>query len=144
MVKTAVVTRRSYGVVPVALSEDGSPLFLVLRAYKNWDFPKGGADEGEAPIAAAIREMKEETGIAQFSIEEGSVSMDTAIYAGGKVASYYVARVEKQEVTLPVSAELGRPEHDEYRWVSYEEAKVLLAPRLMPILNWAFAEAAKQ
>jgi bis(5'-nucleosidyl)-tetraphosphatase len=40
-------------------------------------------------------------------------------------------------VVLPVSPELGRPEHHEFRWVSYEEAHRLLSPRVDPILDWA-------
>lgn len=131
------VKKRSFGIVPVAINLDGSLLFLILRAYKNWDFPKGGADDSETPLATAIREMKEETGIQQLALEWGEISMDTGIYAGGKVATYYIARVEKQELTLPVSEELGRPEHDEYRWVSYQEARSLLPPRLIPIMDWA-------
>ena len=133
----ATVKRRSFGIVPVATAQDGSPLFLVLRAFKNWDFPKGGADEGESPLAAATRELKEETGIQQFDFEWGEKSMDTEIYAGGKVATYFLARVEKQEVVLPISEELGRPEHDESRWESYQEARALLPPRLIPILEWS-------
>jgi 8-oxo-dGTP pyrophosphatase MutT (NUDIX family) len=135
----ATVKRRSFGIVPVAIAQDGSPLFLVLRAFKNWDFPKGGADEGETPLAAATREMAEETGIQYFDFSWGERSMDTEIYAGGKVASYFLARVEKQKLLLPVSEELGRPEHDEFRWVSYQEARALLSPRLIPILEWSFS-----
>jgi 8-oxo-dGTP pyrophosphatase MutT (NUDIX family) len=136
------VKKRSFGIVPVAIEQDGSLLLLVLRAYKNWDFPKGGADNNEIPLAAAIREMKEETGIQQFALEWGEISMDTEIYAGGKVATYYIARVQRQELMLPVSEELGRPEHDEYRWVSYQEARSLLPPRLIPILEWALSVVA--
>jgi 8-oxo-dGTP pyrophosphatase MutT (NUDIX family) len=128
---------RSFGIVPVAFDDDGSPVLLILRAYKNWDFPKGGADEGETPIEAAKREMVEETGIEQFHFDWGAVSMDTGIYAGGKVATYYIAKVNKEEISLPISAELGRPEHDEYRWVSFDEARTLLPQRLLPILDWA-------
>jgi len=135
----ATVKKRSFGVVPVAIEQGGSMLFLILRAFKNWDFPKGGADEGESPLAAATREMREETGIQHFDFEWGEQSMDTGIYAGGKVASYFLARVEKQELMLPVNEELGRPEHDEFRWVSYQEARALLSPRLIPILEWAFS-----
>jgi predicted NUDIX family NTP pyrophosphohydrolase len=29
---------------------------------EHWDFPKGGLDEGETPIACAVRELIEETG----------------------------------------------------------------------------------
>ena len=71
------VKRRSFGVVPIAQDNKGDTVFLILRAYKNWDFPKGGADEGETPLDAALRQMKEETGIQDFSLAWGEVSMDT-------------------------------------------------------------------
>lgn len=130
------IKKRSFGIVPVAFNQDGSPVLLILRAYKNWDFPKGGADAGETPLETAKREMIEETGIQQFSLDWGEVSMDTGIYAGGKVATYYIAKVIKAKILLPISEELGRPEHDEYRWVSLDEARSLLPQRLHPILDW--------
>ncbi len=131
------IRKHSFGIIPIALGQDGEHVFLILRAYTHWDFPKGGADEGETPLQAAKREMVEETGIEQFVLAWGEVSMDTEIYASGKVVTYFPARVDKQKLTLPVSAELGRPEHDEYRWVSYEEARALLPARLIPLLEWA-------
>ena len=131
------IRKRSFGIIPIAIEHDGSPLFLILRAYTHWDFPKGAADEGETSLQAAQREMIEETGIREFTLAWGEVSMDTEIYASGKVVTYFPARVGKQKITLPISAELGRPEHNEYRWASQEEARALLPPRLIPVLEWA-------
>lgn len=131
------VKRRSFGVIPVSPADNGETFFLILRSFKNWDFPKGGADGEETPLEAALREMKEETGIQTVTMPWGTMAMDTEIYARDKVVSYFLARVEKQEITLPVSAELGHPEHDEYRWVTAEEARLLLPARLLPILQWA-------
>lgn len=133
------VRNRSYGLVPNAIDADGKRLYLILRAYRNWDFPKGAADRGETPLQAAIREFREETGLAKFEMPWGEVSKDTTIYANGKVATYFLAQVKQQVLTLPISKELGRPEHDEYRWVSAEEAATLLPPRLQPILAWAIS-----
>ena len=42
-------------------------------------------------------------------------------------------------VTLPVNAELGTPEHHEWRWVTYDEAQDLVSPRVAPVLEWARA-----
>ncbi len=137
------IKRRSYGIIPIAF-EQGAPLFLILRAYQNWEFPKGQAEPGEAPLAAARREMLEETGIADFTLSWGEVAMETEPYSGGKVSTFYPARVRLQPLTLPVSPELGRPEHNEYRWVSCEEARALLPPRLAPILDWAYALATRE
>ena len=53
------------------------------------------------------------------------------------MARYYLAQTTQASVSLPVSPELGRPEHEEWRWVSFDEAGCVLPPRLQPILAWA-------
>jgi 8-oxo-dGTP pyrophosphatase MutT (NUDIX family) len=111
--------------------------FLVLRAYANWDFPKGLVEAGESEFDAARREVAEETGLADLDFPLGEAYRETLPYANRKVARYYLAETDQAEITLPVSPELGRPEHDEWRWVSYEEAEDLLPPRLSRVLDWA-------
>jgi len=138
-----MIKKRSYGMVPFAVDDKGEQRFLILRAYRNWDFPKGGADENETPIMAAKREMREETGMAEIEMPYGEICKDTEIYAAGKVATFFIAKVKQQKLTLPVSKELGKPEHDEYRWVSAQEARKLLPARLVPILEWAVSIAGK-
>ncbi len=110
---------------------------LVLRAYANWDFPKGLLEAGESEFDAARREAEEETGLADLEYPFGEDYRETLPYAGGKVARYYLAETEAVKIELPVSPELGRPEHDEWRWVSFEEAEDLLPPRLAIVLDWA-------
>ena len=39
--------------------------FLLLDYGKYWDFPKGHLEPGEDDLAAAVRELREETGIGQ-------------------------------------------------------------------------------
>ena len=109
---------------------------LVLRAYKNWDFPKGMLEPGESDLDAAKRECAEETGLADLDFPFGDAHKDTLAYAGGKVARYFLAETAQAAITLPVSPELGRPEHHEWRWVSFEEAEDLLPPRLGIVLEW--------
>ncbi|MGB6486927.1 MAG: NUDIX domain-containing protein [Steroidobacteraceae bacterium] len=115
-------------------------LFLMLRAYRNWDFPKGMVEAGEAPLAAARREVREETLIEDLEFNWGEVYLETGPYGNRKIARYYVAATRTEKITLPVSPELGRPEHDEWRWVDRETALSLVATRLQPIVSWA-AEA---
>ena len=126
----------SAGVVVARRSGDGWRL-LVLRAYRNWDFPKGRVEPGESPLDAAIRETAEEAAISDLAFRWGEGYCETAPYRRGKVARYYLAETAERAITLPVSPELGRPEHDEWRWVDFDKAGRLLPPRLQPVLAWA-------
>ena len=126
----------SAGVVPARRTPDGWKL-LILRAYRNWDFPKGRIDPGEAPLAAARREAEEEAALTDLEFPFGESYRDTEPYAGGKIARYYLGVTRQQDITLPVSPELGRPENHEGRWVSLDEAAKLLPPRLQSVLAWA-------
>lgn len=132
----------SCGVVPVRFA-DGDWKLLVLRAYKNWDFPKGIAESNEDPLDAAKRETLEETGIDDLDFVFGEDYKETVPYnvtsSAHKVARYYVAETRADDITLPVSPELGRPEHHEYRWVTCDEAEDLLPPRLASVLEWVRA-----
>ena len=111
--------------------------YLVLRAFANWDFPKGLVEPGESEFDAARREVAEETGLADLDFPFGEAHRETLPYANDKVARYYLAETDQIEIALPVSPELGRPEHHEWRWVSYGEAEELLPPRLSRVLDWA-------
>jgi 8-oxo-dGTP pyrophosphatase MutT (NUDIX family) len=125
--------------VAVVRSEEGSWQYLALRAYHYWDFPKGIVEQGEDPLQAAVREVEEEAGITDLVFSWGHDFRETPPYGAGKVARYYVARTNQAEIVLPISPELGHPEHHEYRWVDYEAARALMALRLVPILTWVHA-----
>lgn len=115
----------------------GQRRYLVLRAFRNWDLPKGRLEAGETPFAAAIRETREETGIADLDFPWGEDYLETEPYAGGKIVRFYVAEVQARTVSLPINPALGRAEHHEYRWVTFEQGVELLVPRLRRILTWA-------
>jgi bis(5'-nucleosidyl)-tetraphosphatase len=126
----------SCGIV-VARQHGAEWLTLLLRAYHYWDFPKGICEPGEQPLAAAKREVEEESGIVELLFDWGDRYIETGPYHRGKVARYYLARTSQQEVELGISPELGRPEHNEYRWVGFDEAYDLTAPRVREVVVWA-------
>jgi len=126
----------SAGAVVVRL-RTADPRYLLLRAHDYWDFPKGIVESGEGPLAAAAREIEEETTLTGLLFPWGTEYRETPPYGRGKIARYYLAESPSGEVDLPVSPELGHAEHDEFRWLSYHEVMALLNERLRPIMAWA-------
>lgn len=126
----------SAGVV-VVRQEQGEWRVLLLRVYNYWDCPKGVVEAGEDPFDTARREVREETGIDDLVFRWGEEFIETPPYAKNKVARYYVAETRQAQVELPVSGELGRAEHHEYRWTRFDEAGGLAVPRVASIIEWA-------
>ena len=112
----------------------------MLRVYRYWDFPKGMVEEEEQPFRAAIRELKEETGLEQVTFPWGDQFYETEPYAHGKVARYYIGEVDTREVTLVPNPITGLVEHHEFRWFGIEEARRVLVPRVATALDWAVAQ----
>lgn len=108
-----------------------------MRAFHHWDFPKGIREQGEEPVQTALREVCEETGIADLEFDWGERFFETGPYSRGKVARYYIARTRTDAVEMGISPITGEPEHHEWRWVSFDEAYDLGSPRVRQIVQWA-------
>lgn len=80
------------GAVVTRPGTNGTEFLLVYRKYRNdWTFPKGKVDPGEHLLTAAVREVREETGVA---IELG-VPLPTQTYeieGSLKDSHYWVAK----------------------------------------------------
>ena len=126
----------SAGVVVVRRAEDGWRV-LLLRVYNYWDCPKGVVEAGEGPLDAARREVREETGITDLEFRWGEEFIETPPYSKGKVARYYLAETRTADANLPINPQLGRAEHHEWRWLSWEEAEQRVVDRLWNVLRWA-------
>ena len=129
-------SRLSCGVI-VARKTDTGWLTLMLRAFHHWDFPKGIRERGEEPMQAAIREVGEETGVTELSFDWGDRFFETGPYSRGKIARYFIATTTQENVVMGISPETGEPEHHEWRWVTFDEAFDLGAPRVRSIVQWA-------
>ncbi len=126
----------SCGVVVARRTETGW-VTLMLRAFHHWDFPKGIRERGEEPLEAAVREVGEETSVTELSFDWGDRFFETGPYSRGKVARYFIATTNQEEVVMGLSPETGEPEHHEWRWVSFDEAYDLGSPRVRTIVQWA-------
>src|SRR5450432_2222141 len=137
MSSSAPLHRLSSGVVVVNVAQRKLK-YLLLRAYRNWDFPKGLVEAGEEPIDAALREVREETTLDDLSFDWGVDFIETGPYNKGKISRYYIARSKETQVRLPIDAELGKAEHEEARWVDVGRALAMVSARLQPVVQWAF------
>ena len=126
----------SAGAAVVRMDADGHE-YLLLRAYRNWDFSKGIVEPGEDPFHAAVREVEEETGIADLEFPWGRDFHETPPYGRGKIARYYVALTRARSVALRPNPSSGIYEHHEFRWVRYVKARLLVVPRVQAALDWA-------
>jgi predicted NUDIX family NTP pyrophosphohydrolase len=77
------------GAVEVLLVHPGGP-FWVNRDLGAWSIPKGEFEQGEDPLAAALREFREETG--QEPPQAGDLlELGTVGQRGGKVITAWAA-----------------------------------------------------
>ena len=105
----------------------GPPLFLVIRdSYRNWGFPKGHVEDGEAPETAALREVGEETGIAPLELRAPIETIDWEFRFRGrrihKVCHFFLIETLSRD-TAPQRAEGITA----CRWASYAQAERMIS-----------------
>ena len=102
--------------------DGGRPLYLLIReSYQNWGFPKGHLEEGEVAEAAAVREVSEETGLADLSVRGAIETIDWFFRFRGqlihKVCHFYLMQTHESS-TFPQRAEGITA----CRWTHFEDA----------------------
>lgn len=124
----------SAGVIVFRRDPDGCRFLLLLSKLTKrplWEFPKGGVDEGETLLQAALRELHEETGIAesQVTIVDGFEHKEDYRFTSGKdedrvfvrkAVTYFLGEVAVSEVRLSAH------EASEFAWLSLTEARTKL------------------
>ena len=131
--------------------EKEQKLFLLIYSGRNkiWGFPKGHIEPGETEKNAALREVKEETGITELKFVDGFREEDIyqAISNRGpskgstieKHSVYFLCEAKTMNVAVDGS------EIADYKWLSMRDAEKLLAfDSLKRILRKAEVAGKKQ
>jgi predicted NUDIX family NTP pyrophosphohydrolase len=137
-----LIWRRAGGALEVLLVHPGGP-FWRNRDRGAWQIPTGGIDDGEEPVAAALREVEEELGLA---LSGELQPLDEIRQAGGKLVvafalehDFDTARIRSNEFEMEWPPKSGRqarfPEVDAARWMDLAEARSMMLPSQAPLLD---------
>ena len=119
------VVRSAGGVLGRNLTEGREVLLVHRPRYDDWSLPKGKLSTGEHPLAAAVREVQEETGvhgIPQLCLP--STRYLTGVPGVEKAVEYWAMR--PAGANGAAAQFTPNDEVDEVRWVAVEEAGALL------------------
>ncbi|HUZ13063.1 MAG TPA: RNA pyrophosphohydrolase [Caulobacteraceae bacterium] len=102
-------------------------------APHNWQFPQGGIDAGEGDLEAALRELKEETGVSSARLlartrdwigyEFPPEHQGSKVGKGwrGQKQVWFAFAFEGDDAEIDLAAH-GSPEFDAWRWAEIDEA----------------------
>jgi 8-oxo-dGTP diphosphatase len=126
MKEQAYSSEYSAGGVVYRRNGAGTDIALIYRTrHDDWSLPKGHIEEGESREQAALREIKEETGIDARIVH----SLGEAVYFFRKRGGDLVRKTVYHFLMEAQSVKLGKPnwEVTEARWVPITEAQALLS-----------------
>ena len=104
-----------------------APMYLVIRdSYRNWGFPKGHLEIDECPSQAAVREVQEETGLANVTLHTEIDTIDWFFRFRGKLI-HKICHFFLMETECPITMPQRAEGITACRWVRFDEAKTMLA-----------------
>ncbi|MDQ3433112.1 MAG: NUDIX hydrolase [Actinomycetota bacterium] len=103
----------------VVVADDGQVLLVHRPRYDDWTLPKGKLDRGETFEEAALREVREETGLRCTLGREVATTEYRDSKDRPKVVRYWLMEVEGGDFR-------ANDEVDEVRWLPVTDAAELL------------------
>jgi predicted NUDIX family NTP pyrophosphohydrolase len=134
--------RQRDGATEMLLIKPGGPFWRNKDAGA-WMIPKGMVEPGEAPAEAALREFEEETGTKLTAVP---FPLATVRQSGGKIVEAFAvegdldpAEIQSNEFEVEWPPKSGKrqlfPEVVEARWMGFDEARIMMLPSQLPLLD---------
>ena len=103
-------------------------VLLVNQRGSTWSLPKGHVDPGEEPLQAAIREIKEESGVTNLSLINtlGAYGRYKIGKSAGEDKSEWKVLLFFLFKTNQIELNPEDPQNPEARWVDPNEVELLL------------------
>jgi 8-oxo-dGTP pyrophosphatase MutT (NUDIX family) len=126
--QAAQADEHSFGVIPIQQKNNDTLFLLIKHRGGHWAFPKGHANVGETEVETALRELHEETGISEVTLDTSHV-FEERYYKPRwrepkrivvKAVRYFLGEVTNPRIRLQTS------EVEAYRWVNYADARRLI------------------
>ncbi len=114
----------SAGGVVYRRNEEGKLEILLIRVKNRWSFPKGNIEKGEPKDQAALREVKEETGVDAEIVEylgEVDYWYSMGLTRIHKFVYYYLMKYAGGDI-VPQKEEI-----DEAKFIPFENVKETLS-----------------
>jgi|GEM_PF-198745 len=128
--KATVKKQTVAGFVVYRKTEEGTKYLLLYRRGTYWNFPKGKFEEGENDLAAALRELSEETGIEEkdLNLVPGFKTQLRYNFKIGEERIYdtvilYLAETDKAEVVI------SPREHSGFAWFLMADAMKVIGTK---------------
>jgi ADP-ribose pyrophosphatase YjhB (NUDIX family) len=83
------VIERSAGGVVVRPFKEGVKVLLIRDPYRKWGLPKGHLEDGEGTQEAALREVREETGLETLTLSADLGEIDWTFRRAGRLVHKY-------------------------------------------------------
>jgi len=125
----------SAGIIIYRMTDQGPKYLILYHGNNYWNFPKGKLEVAERSFQAALREIKEETGLSRSDLNFSyyfKTKENFYFYRkiGGKKIkvfkniTFYLAETNKKAIKISEAKE-GQP-HEGFAWFTYPEAMKVL------------------